>query len=119
ITGAVDEELLSQAQQLPDQLQIVSGTPQSAASFTAVASPLIVVAKDSAGQPVPNSVVHFAITQGNGLLTPSSATTDSQGRASVNLNLGAGAVGSITKVMADINGLAPVEFVVTVSGAGT
>ena len=119
ITGVVDEDLLSQAQQLPDSMQIVSGTPQSAQSGAPAPGALVVIAKDSAGNPVPNAVVHYGITAGSGLLSAPTATTNGQGVASVNLTKVAGAAGSLTKVMADINGLPPVEFIVTISGGGT
>jgi hypothetical protein len=119
ITGlGVDEDLLSQAQPLPDQMQIVSGTPQSAAANAHVPAPLVVLALDSAGNPFPNAIVHFGITAGTGLLSADSATTDGTGKASVTFTMGAGTAGSVTTVMADINGLQPVEFDFTVTGTG-
>ena len=119
ISGVVDEDLLAHAQQLPAQLQVVSGTPQSAAAGSAVSQPLAVLVRDSTGNVVPNAVVHFGITQGNGLLSSETATTGSNGQGSVNLALGAGTAGSVTSVMADVNGLAPVEFDITITGSST
>lgn len=115
--GGVDEELLSQAQPLPAQLQIVSGTPQTAPAGDVAANPLVVAVKDGSQNALPNAVVHFGVTQGSGFLSSGSATTDSRGLATVTLKTGPGTIGSVTKVMADVNGLPPVEFAVTIVGA--
>jgi hypothetical protein len=119
ISGVVDEDLLSHAQQLPSKLQIVSGTPQSAPAGGAVSQPLTVVVLDSGGNFVPNAVVHYGITQGNGLLSAETATTGANGQGAVNLTLGAGSPGAVTSVMADVNGLPPVEFDITITGGVT
>jgi Heparinase II/III-like protein/Galactose oxidase, central domain len=116
---AVDEDLLSHAQQLPAQLQVVSGTGQSGAPGSQLASPFVAVVEDSTGNVVPDAAVHFAIAKGNGLLSSTMAYTDNQGLASVTLTMGAGTAGSVTSVMADVNGLAPVQFDATTSGGGT
>jgi hypothetical protein len=110
ISGGVDEDLLTYAQQLPAQMQIVSGTPQSGATGSAALKPLAVAVKDNSGKAVPNVTVQFAITQGNGLLSAGSANTDNNGMASVTLTPGSGTAGSVTNVMAGVNGLAPVQF---------
>ncbi len=120
MTGlSVDEDLMSQAQQLPDQMQLVSGSPQTVAANAMASAPLVVAALDSAGNPVPNAVVHYGIIAGAGLLSSMTATTDGTGKASVNFTMGAGVAGSVTKVMADINGLQPVEFDFNMSGGGS
>jgi hypothetical protein len=116
VSGGIDEDLLVHAQQLPAQLQVVTGTPQSGAAGSAAPTPLTVVVKDSSGTIVQNAVVHFGITQGNGWLSSETATTGANGQGSVNLILGAGTAGTITSVMADVNGLAPVQFDVTLTG---
>jgi hypothetical protein len=117
VSGRVDEDLLSHAQQLPAKLQVVSGTPQSAAAGNALTNPLVVVVKDSAGNPVRNAAVHFGITQGGGWVPSQLILTNAQGQASTTLNLGAGAAGAVTTVMADVNGLQPVSFTATISGS--
>jgi hypothetical protein len=119
ISGVIDESLLTHAQQLPFSMQVASGTPQSAAASAAVPQPLTVTVLDNSGNPVPNATVHFGITQGNGVLSSESATTGSNGQGSVTLTLGTGAAGSVTSVMADVNGLQPVEFDITISGGST
>ena len=117
ISGVVDEDLLAHAQQLPDTMQVQSGNSQSAAAGSQLPAPLVVTVKDSAGNAVPNAAVHFGITQGSGRLSSDMVLTDGQGSASVNLILGAGATGSLT-VMADVNGLAPVQFNATPGSGG-
>jgi hypothetical protein len=119
IAGSVDEDLLSHAQQLPAQLQVVSGTGQSGPANTLLASPLIVVVTDAAGNVVPNAAVHFGVTQGAGRLSSSIGLTNALGRASVNLILGAAASGTGVSVMADVNGLQPVEFDFTIGASAS
>lgn len=118
ISGTVDEDLLTYAQELPAQIQISSGAGQTGPANGTLASPLKVVVKDSAGAPVPNAAVHFAVTEGEGRVPFDTATTNAQGIASTTLTLGPGTTGSITKVMANVHGLQPVEFQAAV-GTGT
>ena len=114
ITSVVDEDLLSHAQQLPDQVQVVSGGQQAGSANSALPSPLVVAVKDNAGNPVPNAAVHFAITQGNGRLSPDMVYSDSQGHASTTLTLGAGAANSLVTVTALVSGVNPPAFVETI-----
>jgi hypothetical protein len=120
ITGAggVDEDVLQFAQRLPDHIQIVSGNGQTAASGSALASPLAVVVRDRAGVPVPDSVVHWGISQGNARVEMGISKTNAQGVATTILTLGQNTAGSAVKVMANVNGVTPVEFSFTVAGAG-
>ncbi len=118
ISGVVDEDLASHAQRLPDTLAIVSGLGQSGAEGSALGSPFIVVVKDRAGNVLPNAAVHFGITQGSGRIVMNVPVTDSQGQASATLVPGPGTAGTVVKVMADVNGLQPIEFTVNV-GAGS
>jgi len=117
ITGMVDEDLMAHAQQLPAQVQVASGSGQSGASGANVPSPLVALVTDSSGTPVPNAVVHFAVSQGNANVSSESVTSDSQGKASVNLSLGTTSAGTAVAVMAAVDGLAPVTFSATISGA--
>lgn len=121
IAGAngVDEDLLAHAQQLPGQLQIASGSGQTGTTGAPLPAPLAALVEDAAGNVMPNAVVHFAVTQGNGYVSSETAVSDAAGHASVTFTLGAGSVGAIAKVMAAVNGLAPVEFSATVGSAGT
>lgn len=71
------------------QLQVAGGSGQQAAVSTALPLPLTVVAVDAQGAPVSGASVQFAVSQGGGSVSPSSATTDAQGRASTTWTLGA------------------------------
>jgi hypothetical protein len=66
-------------------LSRVSGDKQTATYGTRVAAPLVVVARDAAGQPVPGLSISWKSADG----TPSSATTttDANGRAQVGLTV--------------------------------
>jgi hypothetical protein len=119
IGSTVNEDLLSHATQLPATLTLVSGGAQSGVAGGAAPNPLVVKVTDSAGNPVPNAVVHFGITQGNGSVPSELISTNAQGIASTTLNLGSGAIGTTTIAMADVNGLQPVSFNVTLAGSLT
>jgi uncharacterized repeat protein (TIGR01451 family) len=94
----------------PATLALVSGDQQKALVGQAVAAPFIVRATDGNGLPVPGVSVTFQTVTGGGELNAGTATTDSQGRASATLTLGA-APGSNT-VTATAGALAgsPVTF---------
>jgi hypothetical protein len=95
----------------PTSLAKVSGEPQTGAAGTALAQPLVVRVTDANGNPVAGTTVAFAVTSGGGTVTPTSAVTDAQGRASATLTLGV-AAGAQT-VTATVAGLPAVTFSVT------
>lgn len=95
----------------PTSLAKVSGDPQTGAAGTALAQPLVVRVTDANGNPVAGVTVAFAAAAGGGTVTPTSAATDAQGRASATLTLG-GAAGDQT-VTATVAGLPQVVFSVT------
>jgi uncharacterized protein (TIGR03437 family) len=68
-------------------LQKVSGDAQSSPAGQAFASPLVVQVNISTGQAAPGQLVNFSIS-GPGTLSASSATTDSTGKAQVNVTAG-------------------------------
>ena len=74
--------------------QAVSGDKQSAAVNTAFGQPLIVQVLNN-GTPVVGATVNFAVTSGSATLSAATATTDSQGKAQVNVTAGATA-GNVT-----------------------
>jgi hypothetical protein len=85
------------------QIRLLSGNNQTGAIGSQLASPLVVVLTDAAGNPVPNKPVIFKVTQNDGMVTADGqpaptviATTDGQGRAQVRWKLGmrAGAGGN-------------------------
>lgn len=79
---------------LPDQteparIEIVSGTNQAGSVGTMLAEPLVVRVTDSRDRPVGNRKVVFQVLVGEGgVVTPDTALTDSDGRASVRWILG-------------------------------
>jgi hypothetical protein len=117
ISGVIDEDLTARSQQLPASVQMASGSGQAGVAGTALPNPLTVVVKDASGNPVPNAVVHWAVTQGTGYVSTTMATADAQGRASAIL-IPTGATGSTVRVMANVNGIAPVEFTASVNNSG-
>lgn len=68
--------------------QIGAGNNQSAVQNTAFAQPLTVQASDPSGNPVAGVVVSFVVTSGVATLSSSTATTNAQGQASVNVTAG-------------------------------
>ncbi|MGC8792392.1 MAG: Ig-like domain-containing protein, partial [Bryobacteraceae bacterium] len=77
------------------RLNKVSGDNQTAATNQAFPAPLVVQALDDRGQPIAGLQVSFAVASGSATLSATTATTNAQGQASVNVTAGATA-GSIT-----------------------
>ncbi|HXL77453.1 MAG TPA: putative Ig domain-containing protein [Candidatus Eisenbacteria bacterium] len=73
----------------PTTLTLVSGDQQKALIGQPVAAPFVVGVMDANGLPVPAVAVTFQAVTGGGTLTVGTAATDSQGRASTTLTLGA------------------------------
>lgn len=98
---------------LPTTLAVVGGSPQSATTGTAFATPLGVHVADANGNPYSGVVVDFAAAAGgaSAALSSSSAITDSNGDASVSAtaNTTAGAY-TINASVADYSGITPVSF---------
>lgn len=68
-------------------LAAVTGNAQSARVGTQLPNPLVARLTRN-GQPLAGEVVTFTVTSGGGSVTPSSATTDADGRAQTTLTLG-------------------------------
>ena len=95
-------------------LAVVSGNNQSASVSTALANPLIVQVNDQNGNAFAGATVSFSTT--GGTLSSGTATTDSNGRASVTLRMPSTA-GSVT-VTASVSGIATrVTFTATATAA--
>ena len=90
-------------------LVIVSGNNQSAQVGNALANPLVIQVNDQNGDPLASVTVGFSTT--GGTLSAPSATTGSNGRASVRLTL-PNTAGSVT-VTASVAGLTSVRFTAT------
>ncbi|HEU4828445.1 MAG TPA: Ig-like domain-containing protein [Gemmatimonadales bacterium] len=74
----------------PARIEIVSGTNQAGSVGTMLAEPLVVRVTDSRDRPVGDRQVVFEVLAGEGgSVTPDTALTDSDGRASVRWILGA------------------------------
>jgi adhesin/invasin len=91
----------------------VSGDQQSVPVGTAAAAPLVVELRDGQGAPLPGGSVAFTVTAGPSgtSVAPTTAITDSVGRAQTTLTAGSPA-GSIT-VTATVQGVTPVSFTAT------
>lgn len=61
-------------------LSIASGNGQLVGEFL-ISQPMVVIARDSNGAPLPNVPVTFSISSGNGTLSTTSAVTDANGSA--------------------------------------
>jgi hypothetical protein len=72
----------------PASLTVVAGGTQEGQSGEPLAAPLTVKALDNKQRPVPNAVVTFLVTAGNGTLSAPSDTTDANGVATVIWTMG-------------------------------
>jgi len=102
--GAATKSVPVTVQQVAAQLQAVSGSGQNGTVGQALAHPLVVVATDALGSAVAGASIAFAVTQGNGSVTGSPATTGANGQASVTFTLGttAGAAHQVTASTAGV-----------------
>jgi adhesin/invasin len=83
------DDLVLPDQTEPARIEIVSGTNQAGSIGTMLAEPLVVRVTDSRDRPVGNREVVFQVLVGEGgSVTPDTALTDSDGRASVRWILG-------------------------------
>ena len=73
---------------IPETLDIVSGNDQEGLPGAALENSFVVEVRDRADTPVPGVQVTFSVTSGDGTLSATSATTDSNGRAESTLTLG-------------------------------
>jgi hypothetical protein len=78
----------------PAAIAAVSGSGQTGAVGTMLASPIVFEVTNTSNAPVSGVTVTFTVTSGSGTLTPATAVTDANGTASTQLTLGstAGAV---------------------------
>jgi uncharacterized protein (TIGR03437 family) len=78
-SSVVNFTLTSQA--VVSTMTIVNGNNQTATVGASFPQSLTVQINDSSNNPISGATVNFAVTAGNASVNPSSATTDSQGRA--------------------------------------
>jgi protocatechuate 3,4-dioxygenase beta subunit len=90
----------------------VSGDGQSAATGTEVAEPLVVQVFDEANNPIAGRAVTWVIGEGGGSVSPTTSTTNAEGRASTRWTLGAAGTNTLSAV---VSGMSPVTFTATAS----
>ncbi len=74
--------------QLPSSITKFSGDNQQGAVGTALPNALVVQVKNGSGNPQAGVTVNFTVTNGGGSVSPTSAVTDANGKASTVLTLG-------------------------------
>jgi hypothetical protein len=94
-------------------IAMASGDGQSGIAGAALANPLVVMVKDSSGNPVGGVSVAFSVIAGGGTLSATSSATGSDGRASAVLTLGTAAgTNTVIATSAGLSG-SPVTFSAT------
>ncbi len=102
---------IATGQAIPQSVTKVSGDEQQGAPGASLANPFVVSVLDQNGAAFPGAAVTFAVTAGEGTLSPTTTTTDADGRAASTLTLGS-RPGANTAV-ATVAGLEPVTFTAT------
>ena len=95
---------------VPDAISTItklSGDNQSGSIGAALPNPLVVLVRDGANNPLANASVAFAVANGSGSVTPTTASTNSSGQASTTLTIGQT---GLTKVTATAAGIGNVTF---------
>jgi hypothetical protein len=107
---------------ITNSLALVSGNNQSASIGAPLSAPLVVQLSNSAGQPVANQPVVFAVIGNNGFVGPSGSpgaasavvNTDGSGKAQVSWTLGQRAGAGINSVqVSSVLAVGPVVFTAT------
>jgi len=114
ITGATSGQVVLHATALAGPaaaIDKVAGDQQTAPVGLALVEPVTVKLTDAFGNAVEGATVSFAVTGGGGSVTPSEASTGTDGTAQATWTMGAG-MGANT-LSATANGLAAVEFTAT------
>jgi len=100
----------------PVAIAVASGNNQSGIVGATLTSRLVVKVSDSAGNPIPNVIVNFAVSPANAaVINPSPSITVLDGTASASVVLG-NQPGPIT-ITAAVTGLTPVSFSLTANPA--
>ncbi len=85
---------------VPTSISVIKGNAQSGTVGTLLADSVIVRVTDASGRAVEDQTVTFSVTAGGGTVTPTTANTNSDGRAGIRWTLGstAGAQAGLAKV---------------------
>ncbi|HEX2218693.1 MAG TPA: Ig-like domain-containing protein [Gemmatimonadales bacterium] len=95
----------------PDEIRIVSGNDQRGEAGSPLGQALVVQVLDQNDNPAPGATVRWSVESGGGSVSPGTATTGADGRASTNWTLGS-AVGT-QRVRASVQGAGSVDFEAT------
>ena len=87
--GSASATFTVNVQTVVASLTVSSGNPQSAIVGQPFGQPLVVLAKDTLNNALSGAVVSFAVTSGAATLSSPSATTDTQGHASITVTASA------------------------------
>ena len=91
LTSCSGDDLLTPAEGEPGVVAIVSGNGQAGRAGSALANRLVIRVTDTRNRPVARTEVTFAVSAGDGVVTPDTAITDADGLASALWTLGPGA----------------------------
>jgi adhesin/invasin len=100
----------------PSGVLVVDGNNQTAAPGTTLPKDLVVQVVDGAGNPVVAAALTWVVTEGGGTLSPTTGTTDGNGRAATKWTLGATA--GTNTAQAIVSGVGQAVFTAT-AAAGT
>ena len=109
VAGLLPVTFTAQGLGIPTTLTAASGDEQSGSVGWDLSEPFVIVLLDHIGNPLPEILVEFAVTEGE--LSVESVNTDAQGRAATTLTLGPRPGTCI--VEATVAGLEPVTFTAT------
>ncbi len=87
-SGEGQAELSVRVDLAPTGLTLVAGTGQRMPAGHRLPEPIVLRAHAGQGQPVPGTVVHFSLPEGEGGVDHDSAVTDRDGRVTVSWSLG-------------------------------
>ncbi len=99
------------------QIAIVSGTNQTGTVLALLPAPLIVIAKDAAGHPAPNTSIKWVVTVGGGQMSTSLNKSDVLGQASITYT--SGTVPGLNMVSATIQGTSVTTTFTETAATGT
>ena len=89
VTGTQEQRTFNaEGSRTPKELEIISGADQEGLPGDALEKPFVVEVRDQTDKPLPGVTVTFSITSGDGMLSATSGTTDSNGQAESTLTLG-------------------------------
>lgn len=104
--GCSTEPSVVDEDESPAEMEVVSGNDQVAEQGTLLPDPVVVRVLDSAGAPVPGTVVQFEVVEGNGTVAGGTRTTNTSGVAEEQWTLGPD-TGSVHRLVARVSSTDP------------